>query len=119
MNTHTSRGWLFLLLAALAGIAMLFAACGGGADDDGGDDGNDATATATADEGDDDDGDDEEETGEPTEDSGDDGGDDGSDNPFEDLSDLTGDYANARLEIKKIPSVNDIEDEGGSKHDML
>ncbi|MEN9581775.1 MAG: hypothetical protein RJA70_4784 [Pseudomonadota bacterium] len=25
----------------------------------------------------------------------------------------------ARLEIKKIPSVNDIEDEGGSKHDML
>lgn len=25
----------------------------------------------------------------------------------------------ARLEIKKIPSVNDIEDEGGSKQDML
>lgn len=95
MTLTSNRGWLFLLLAALATFALLFSACGGDDDDD--DDSNEPTASADAgdddgDDGDDDTGDDEET---PADGDDDDGGDDDGDDPFGDLEDLAGDYESA------------------------
>lgn len=92
MISTQKHPWLFLLLAALAGLAMLFAACGGG-DDDNDSGGDDTTATATATDSGDDGGDDggDEET--PT-DGGDNGDDGGDDDVLAEIENLAGEYEN-------------------------
>ncbi len=80
MRDPAKRSWLLLLLALIATLTLLVAACGGdddGGDDDGGDDGvSEPTATETTDAGGDD--------------GGDDGGNGGGDDALAELEDIAG-----------------------------
>lgn len=83
MKMTTRPGWLFLLLALLAGLTLAFGAACGGGDDDDDDDGGSATATEEADGEETPDEGDGEETDEPTDEPTDEGAD-----AFQDLLNL-------------------------------